>query len=211
LYIYIKALIRKVFGIDDTIYQGSKLEDVTVVGKRKNYDKLAKEKREKYNKLAEERYGKKDANKIANSSSDYSSALAKVLNKVDDKVSQKIKNFENAIKKLDFEDGFLVNNAKKLELKHSGKKYQSKIDWSNNSLDQFVGSTITHNHPNGSGLSLADVQMFLYQELREIRAVCKDGTVYSMKHTKTTDDIRINLKTSLESIEKEMKQFQKSI
>jgi hypothetical protein len=65
LYNYIKALIRKVFGIDDDIYQGSKLKDVTVVATRKNYDKLAKEKREKYDKLAEERYGKKDANNIS--------------------------------------------------------------------------------------------------------------------------------------------------
>jgi hypothetical protein len=60
LYNYIKGLIRKVFGIDDDIYQGSKLEDVTVITTRKNYNKLAKEKREKYNKLAEERYGKKN-------------------------------------------------------------------------------------------------------------------------------------------------------
>ncbi len=78
----------------------------------------------------------------------------------------------------------LVNNAKKIEIKHTGKKYKSSIDWNHIPKQKFKGSTLTHNHPSGSGLSLKDVKLFIKTELREIRAVTPNGTVYSMKNIK---------------------------
>lgn len=51
---------------------------------------------------------------------------------------------------------------------------------------------ITHNHPQSSSLSYTDIHMFAENNLKELRAVAKDGTVYSLvkKGKLPFDDIR---------------------
>ena len=132
-------------------------------------------------------------NTIAGNAADYSARFAKILSKTADKVSAKIKKFEDTIKQLDVEDGMLLNNAKKIEIKHQGKKYPDYIDWNHIPTPKFKGSTLTHNHPTSSGLSLADIKVFITFKLREIRAVGKNGTVFSMTNisidVKRKDDL----------------------
>ena len=53
----------------------------------------------------------------------------------------------------------LLNNAKKIEIKNVTQKAKSQISWRHIADEKFVNSTITHNHPGGSGLSLADVSL----------------------------------------------------
>ncbi|MFY8186896.1 MAG: hypothetical protein ACOVLC_02940 [Flavobacterium sp.] len=120
--------------------------------------------------------------KILNETGDYSARFASKVSKNLDEVSSKIKLFESKIQKLDYEEGMLLNNAKKIEIKNVTQKLESSISWKHISDEKFVKSIITHNHPGGSALSLADVKMFIGTRLNEIRAVAPDGTVYSMKN-----------------------------
>ena len=143
-----------------------------------------------------------DLGRIAEEAGDYSARLAKKASKAADKVSKKISDFETTIKKLDYEDGKLVNNANKIEIKHTGKKYRSSINWNHIPKLKFKGSTLTHNHPSGSGLSLTDVKLFLKTELREIRAITPNGSVYSMKNLSISNKYKEDL---LDLIKKEEK------
>lgn len=40
----------------------------------------------------------------------------------------------------------------------------------------------SHNHPSGSSLSFGDIATFLERELKEMRAICPDGSVFSLKY-----------------------------
>ncbi|MDC8006033.1 hypothetical protein POV27_18420 [Aureisphaera galaxeae] len=138
---------------------------------------------------------------IVEESADYSSRFARTFSKAVDKVSAKIKKFEDKIRNLDVEDGMILNNARKIEIKHQGKKYPDYIDWSHVPSSKFKGSTLTHNHPNSSGLSLADVKVFLNFELREIRAIGKNGTIFSMINVGITTKRRKDLLDLIDSQE----------
>ncbi|WP_264560675.1 hypothetical protein [Flavobacterium sp. N501239] len=60
--------------------------------------------------------------KVAEEASDYSSRFAKKVLKNLDEVSSKIKNYESSIQKLKYEEGMLLNNAKKIEIKKVTQK-----------------------------------------------------------------------------------------
>ncbi len=122
--------------------------------------------------------------------------------KILDKVSSKIKNYEEIIKKLDYEEGMLLNNAKNIEIKQVTQKLESSISWQHVSNEKFVKSIITHNHPSGSGLSLADLKMFIGTRLNEIRAVTPEGTIYSMKNIGISKDKAYELIDKIEKQEK---------
>jgi len=138
--------------------------------------------------------------KVAEEAGDYSARFAKKVSKGLDGVSSKIKTYESKIQKYDYEIGMLVNNAKKIEIKDVTQKAKSQISWKHISDEKFVKSTITHNHPSGSGLSLADIKMFIGTRLNEIRAVTPEGTVYSMKNKAISESIADDL---IEKIERE--------
>jgi hypothetical protein len=147
---------------------------------------------------------------------DYSRRFAKSLSKAEDVVSAKIKKFENEIKdygefrknkegkfeKVDLEHGMILNNAKDVSIKHVGPKFPNYIDWNYVPDWQFKGSILTHNHPSSSGLSLTDIETFLHFELQEVRAVGKNGEIFSMKNINIDNDLRDNL---LDIIKKERK------
>ncbi|MFC5874745.1 hypothetical protein SAMN05443633_102389 [Chryseobacterium arachidis] len=122
---------------------------------------------------------------------DYSSIFAKTVSSVEDGVTKIIKDFEKEIiaKKITKEDGLLVNNARNIKQRHVGEKFPDYIVWDNIPSTYFKGSKITHFHPNGSGLSLADIWMFITCELLEIRAFGPTGTVYSMKNLGLPDKV----------------------
>jgi hypothetical protein len=56
---------------------------------------------------------------------------------------------------------------------------------------------LTHNHPKGSSISYEDIHGFVNMELNEIRAVTKDGTVYSLRKIDVLPEKRVyNEKTA---------------
>ncbi|MBB4807400.1 hypothetical protein HNP38_002704 [Chryseobacterium defluvii] len=140
--------------------------------------------------------------KVAEEAGDYSARFAKKASKSLDNVSSKIKNYESKIQRYDYETGMLVNNAKKIEIKDVTQKAKSQISWRHISDEKFVSSTITHNHPSGSGLSLADIKMFIGTRLNEIRAVTPEGTVYSMKNKGISEKKVSDLLEKIEDQEK---------
>lgn len=140
--------------------------------------------------------------KVLDEASDYSARFAKQVAKTMDDVSSKIKNYEEVIKKLDYEEGMLLNNAKKIEISKVTQKAKSSISWGHIPDEKFINSTITHNHPSGSGLSLADIKMFIGTKLNEIRAVTPEGTIYSIKNKLITDKKRFELLDKIEEQEK---------
>jgi len=126
---------------------------------------------------------------MAGDFADYSSRYAKVLKKSLDKASDKIKNFELSIQKNEFEGAMLFNEAKRIELKYEGS-LPGKVKWYNLPDTKLKGSTLTHNHPKSLGLSLADIKEFLRLELQEIRAIGKNGDIFSMKNIGITVEKR---------------------
>ncbi|WP_046759375.1 hypothetical protein [Kordia jejudonensis] len=95
-----------------------------------------------------------------------------------------------------------MNNSQNIKIKHSGIKYKNWIDWRHIPDDKFKNSILTHNHPNGSGLSLADIKLFVYMQLREVRAVTANGTVYSMKNIGINSKKRLDLIKTIKNQEK---------
>ena len=125
-----------------------------------------------------------DLVKTLKETDDYSSIFAKVVSSTEDNVTKLITDFEEKIlkKKITYEDGLLVNSARKIKQPHIGPKFPDYINWEFIPDSYFKGSKITHFHPNGSGLSLADIQAFVTCELLEIRAFGPSGNVFSMKN-----------------------------
>lgn len=135
----------------------------------------------------------------------YSAKFAIQVSKSLDNVSSKIKSYESIIQKLNHEEGMLLNNAKKIEIKKVTQKLVNKIKWDHISIEKFVKSIITHNHPHGSSLSLADLKLFISTRLNEIRAVTPEGTVYSMKNIGITEKKAFQLFDKIEELEKHYK------
>ena len=82
------------------------------------------------------------------------------------------------------------NSSKGINIKHKGKKHPARTVWSYVPSIRFRGSTLTHNHPDSSGLSLADLEFFLMFRVRELRAKCKNGDVFSMTNIDLSDKKR---------------------
>ena len=94
------------------------------------------------------------------------------------KSEMKLSEFEEAIYKLKHEEGALYStNGKQIFWKKGEKNY---IDLTDDEVEQFPGRIFTHNHPNGATFSVADLQTAMNFNLKEIRAVAKEG-FYSMK------------------------------
>ncbi len=68
-------------------------------------------------------------------------------------------------------------------------------------LKSLRGATYTHNHPNFTRFSNADIKTFLQYQLKEIRAINTDGIIYSLKLKNGTNLTRKEVLTSLETLE----------
>ncbi|MEM6685400.1 MAG: hypothetical protein AAF617_06345, partial [Bacteroidota bacterium] len=129
---------------------------------------------------------------IAGNLKDYSSRFARSVIKARDLAPSRLKKFEDEIKgyselrrndngeleRINLEHGMIYNEEKNLFIIHEGEKYPDYVDWKYLDDDVFPGSVLTHNHPNNSGLSLTDVEMFLLNDLKEIRAIGKNGDIF---------------------------------
>jgi hypothetical protein len=68
------------------------------------------------------------------------------------------------------------------------------------------GKRLSHNHPSYTPISLPDMEVFIKEELKEIRVVTKDGNLYSITNSKNKKlDFKAIKKTYDESYEEASK------
>ena len=154
---------------------------------------------------------KREIGKLVREGSDYSSKLAIRVNKALDKSPEDIKKYEDLFKTKEFEWGGAYNKRTKYKDYHTSN-LPDQIIWPNRIIENLEGCIVTHNHPNGSGLSIADLKFFLSNKLTEIRAVRPDGSVFSLKNGKilSVDSVNfINYEDDLDLILKRIKMIEK--
>jgi hypothetical protein len=164
------------------IRNGLKRSVTKLVGKEEDLAKLEKqlddaviEENGKKESLQEEKNAiKKELYKVLGEGGDYSSKLATKVSKALDKSPEDIKNYEDFFRTKEHEWGDVYNKRTKYKVHHTSN-LPDEIIWPDRILENIEGCIVTHNHPNGSGLSIADLKFFLANKLTEIRAVRPDG------------------------------------
>jgi hypothetical protein len=142
-------------------------------------------------------------NDIALEASVYRSKKLVELAKAADNIIKEIAEFEAKNINSQVEVGLIYNKAKKVEI-FIGSGQIKTIVLDAKQVAKLRGSIVTHIHPNGSSFSIADLKLFFTQDIKELRAVCSDGTVFSMRNRKILmPESRFN--EILEGIKKEIK------
>lgn len=110
----------------------------------------------------------------------YRSKNAKKVSKLLDDAPNILKEWEARIKLHKHEHAYFWKDGKGL-LKPITSGSKESVTFSLDQLRRMRGAIVTHNHPLSSSLSPADIKLFLEYSFKEIRAIGKDGTVFSMK------------------------------
>lgn len=98
-----------------------------------------------------------------------------------------IKNVEDKIRTQNYESAAIIDkDGNQLLFKDGG---ESSVTFTDEESRMMLGATLTHNHPGSSQFSTEDVQTFVRRDLKEIRAVGSNGTIYSLKRTSVEDSI----------------------
>lgn len=121
--------------------------------------------------------------------------------KVKDKAPKAIKEYEEWISK--FENEFAAILPTKGEIvKDITSGIANRVSLGYENAKKLFGAIVTHNHPVGGSLSAGDFKMFLKFGLKEIRAKCPDGSVFSLKNTGklTTKDDFYEITDAVEEI-----------
>ncbi|MBW3520680.1 hypothetical protein [Chryseobacterium sp. NKUCC03_KSP] len=202
------------------IRNGLKRSATKLVGKEDDIARLEKQldeavveengKRRKLNE-AEKNAIKKEISRLVKEGGDYSSKLAKRVSKALDKAPEDIKNYEDLFKNKEHEWGGVYSKRTKYKDYHTSN-LPDQIIWPNRIIEKLENCIVTHNHPNGSGLSIADLKFFLSNKLTEIRAVKPDGSVFSLKNGKILNGENakfINYEDDLDLILKNIKRIEK--
>ncbi|WP_294250404.1 hypothetical protein [uncultured Chryseobacterium sp.] len=126
---------------------------------------------------------KREIGKLVREGGDYSSKLATRVSKALDKSPEDINKYEDLFKTKEHEWGGAYNKRTKYKDYHTSN-LPDQVIWPDRIIENLEGCIVTHNHPNGSGLSIADLKFFLSNKLTEIRAVRPDGSVFSLKNGK---------------------------
>ncbi|MGR3855155.1 zincin-like metallopeptidase toxin domain-containing protein [Chryseobacterium indologenes] len=110
------------------------------------------------------------------------STLAKVVDIASDIAPLKISQYEKQIFDLPTEwagmitkEGEIINNITSNSRKAVDliAKYGKKLQ----------GAIVTHNHPRGNSLSTSDIRMFIFEGIKELRAVAgTDGSVFALRN-----------------------------
>lgn len=101
------------------------------------------------------------------------------------KKGMNVKQAENAIHKLDHEEGVVFDNMGNQLVKKVGTKHN--VTYSAEEIRKIVSAedaVLTHNHPSGSPLSDTDFVFCVNTNIKEIRATTPSGHVWSAKRTK---------------------------
>ena len=88
---------------------------------------------------------------------------------------------ENSIKNEPIEHLRIFNQEGKLLLKQKGSK--SKIILTKKQMKLLPTSVVSHNHPNGTPLSLDDIIISLSYKVKEARVVTSNGITYVLEIT----------------------------
>jgi hypothetical protein len=109
----------------------------------------------------------------------YRSKKAQIISRSLDNIVSIVQDYELVIKDLENEVAAIyTKNGKFISDFTSG--LPNKVTIEAFGLD-LLDAIITHNHPTGSSLSGPDIISFLSVNLREIRAVCPDGSIFSFQ------------------------------
>lgn len=103
------------------------------------------------------------------------------MNILDDVADVRIKQFESGFALSDVENAYIFNSSRKIsEFWTSNLKHT--IIFPERFRIKMINSIVTHNHPRGFDLSIADILTLLKNNLAEIRVVTPNGDVFSMKY-----------------------------
>ncbi len=117
---------------------------------------------------------------------DYSARLAIKVSKSLDNTFKEILEFESKFKNHEHEWGLVLNRRTKFKMHHTSNLVD-EIKWPDNILKRIENCVVTHNHPSGSGLSIADLKFFISNKLTELRAVGPNGSVFSLRNGNILD------------------------
>ncbi|OCK50469.1 hypothetical protein BA768_04760 [Chryseobacterium sp. CBo1] len=123
----------------------------------------------------------------------------------EDVADVRIKQFESANATAEVENALIFNSSRKIsEFWTSNLKHT--IFFPERFRIKMINSIVTHNHPRGFDLSIADILTLLRNNLAEIRAVTSNGDVFSMKYKGKL----INKDKLIDDIEEIQKDFTKN-
>ncbi|MEC0182959.1 hypothetical protein P4H61_15855 [Paenibacillus peoriae] len=105
--------------------------------------------------------------------------LLSSIGKVDESPST-IKYLEDSIRNEPFEHGLFFNKDGNVISRLVSNGEQAKIDLSSYK-NIAKDATFTHNHPNSSRFSIADLETAVHFDMAEIRAVTPNGVTFSLK------------------------------
>ncbi|TDQ28601.1 hypothetical protein [Tenacibaculum caenipelagi] len=125
----------------------------------------------------------------------YSSKFAKKVSKHLDEAPNQITQFEGLHITSKEEFGKVYNPITKKAEVHTSN-LPDRIIWPNRITNNLRGYILTHNHPGGTGLSIADIDFFVKTKLKEIRAVTPEGEVFSLRWNKNVKIKEIQAITS---------------
>ncbi|NAS30951.1 hypothetical protein GTQ40_08225 [Flavobacteriaceae bacterium R38] len=109
--------------------------------------------------------------------------FAKKVSKIFDDAPEEIISFEKRIQLFDIEFGKIFNKNTRVD-EFFTSNLKDRIIWPDKILLRSRQAIMTHNHPSGFGLSIADIKFFLSNRLNEIRAVTPNGSTFSLKKGK---------------------------
>jgi hypothetical protein len=109
----------------------------------------------------------------------------------DEYPSAVVRTFESRIRSDSVETGIIVDGDGKIVLKKKGTEDQ--VSFTSSEVALMTGRVLTHNHPHepgydtigiGLSLSMPDLKSLNYAKAKEMRAVTKEGSVFSMRLNK---------------------------
>jgi hypothetical protein len=116
------------------------------------------------------------------SGSEIRSTLAKVVDIASDLAPLEILQYEKYIFNLPTEwAGIITKNGE--IIKNITSNSRKAVDISSKYGEKLIGAIVTHNHPKGNSLSTSDIRRFMFQGLKELRAVAgTDGSVFVLRN-----------------------------
>ena len=117
----------------------------------------------------------------------------------------KVKQAEKEIQNQTFESAVIFDSEGNFLVWEDGKESHVNLA---KFEGKMKGNILTHNHPKGSSFSMEDIKYFLYNGLKEIRAVSAQHT-FALELRKEVKDVQAELKKleeKLPQVIKELKQ-----
>jgi len=115
------------------------------------------------------------------------SSVARKLNQQEMAQISTLDEFEIVTNRRGFEHAMVIDKHGDVKVLKSGQR--GSVSFGFNELVHFKGGRLSHNHPNASPFSMADIKMFTNYDMKELRAV-SDDVVYVIKQDKPFDTVR---------------------